>query len=111
MRNRKMKCIGAAYLDSKKILYGNHFRKHCEIDLPCKHYGTVTNLQFHFQLATGRVKIVNRLCNCCFQYQVTALRNFHDVNSVVTHSELETTLKACVHIKMMYNNLVEATFL
>ena len=26
-------------------------------------------------------------------------------------SELETELKACVHIKMMYINLVEATFL
>ena len=25
--------------------------------------------------------------------------------------ELETELKACVHIKMMYNNLLEATFL
>ena len=25
-------------------------------------------------------------------------------------SELETELKACVHIKMMYSNLVEATF-
>ena len=41
----------------------------------------------------------------------SALRNFHGVKSVVTHSELETELKACVHIKMMYNNLVEATFL
>ena len=26
-------------------------------------------------------------------------------------SELETELKACVHIKMLYRNLVEATFL
>ena len=26
-------------------------------------------------------------------------------------SELETELKACVHIKMMYSNLVEVTFL
>ena len=40
-----------------------------------------------------------------------ALRNFHDVNSDVKDSELETELKACVHIKMMYSNLVEATFL
>ena len=28
-----------------------------------------------------------------------------------TDSELETELKAFVHIKMMYSNLVEATFL
>ena len=26
-------------------------------------------------------------------------------------SDLETELKACVHIKIMYSNLVEATFL
>ena len=26
-------------------------------------------------------------------------------------SELKTELKACVHIKMIYNNLVEANFL
>ena len=41
---------------------------------------------------------------------LSALRNFHDVKcgfhySVVPASELE--LKAYVHIKIMYNNLVE----
>ena len=55
--------------------------------------------------------IVNRLCNGCFQCQVL-LRNFHDVKGsfhyrVVPASELE--LKAYVHIKIMYSNLVETT--
>ena len=40
---------------------------------------------------------------------------FTKVSKVVRNgkkdSELETELKACVHIKMMYSNLVKATFL
>ena len=57
--------------------------------------------------------IVNQLCNGCFQCQVL-LSNFHDVKgsfhySVVPASELE--LKAHVHIKIMYSNLVETTSL
>ena len=57
---------------------------------------------------------MNRLCNGCFQCQ-SALRNFQDVkgsfhyNSVVPASELE--LKAHIHIKIMYSNLVETTSL
>ena len=57
--------------------------------------------------------IVNRLCNGCFVMS-SALRDFHDVKSsfhysVVPASELE--LKAHVHIKIMYSDLVETTSL